>query len=160
MDPSIEHPNSYTNLFPNPNSNGCPSINPSLLISTCSYGGLNIVKGVCVSILSIYNPIAYRPFVFIVVIVVVVVVNVVINAENVVDFQWCPSNLHICPHPFVDTPQPLEALYISCSLLTFYLCSFICLSCGYDICGTSTFCLHACTNVGTADGAIFPLIIF
>jgi hypothetical protein len=44
-------------------------------------------------------------------IVVIVVVVVVVNAENVVNFQWCLSNLHICPHPSIDAPQPLEALY-------------------------------------------------
>ncbi len=41
----------------------------------------------------------------------VVVINDVINVENVVDFEWCPSSLHIRPHPSIDAPQPLETLY-------------------------------------------------
>ncbi len=49
---------------------------------------------------------------------------------------------------------------VSCSLFTFCLCSFICLSCGNDIYGILTLCLLACTNVGTTDGATLPLIIF
>jgi hypothetical protein len=40
-----------------------------------------------------------------------VVANVVVNATNVVDFHNYPSNLHNCPHPSVDTPQPLESWY-------------------------------------------------
>jgi hypothetical protein len=44
------------------------------------------------------------------VVVVVVVANDVENAGNVVDFQWCPSNLHIRPLLSVDDPYPLETL--------------------------------------------------
>ncbi len=47
----------------------------------------------------------------IVVVVVVATTNAIVNARDVVDFLWCPSNLHLCPHPYVDTPQPLETLY-------------------------------------------------
>jgi hypothetical protein len=61
LDHSTKHPNSYINLFPSPNSNDCPYVDPNLLTSSCSYGGLNIVKGVYVSTLSAYNPIAFRP---------------------------------------------------------------------------------------------------
>jgi hypothetical protein len=49
---------------------------------------------------------------------------------------------------------------VSCSLLTFCLCSLICFSCEDDIYGTSTLCLSTYTNVGIGDGAILPLIIF
>ncbi len=62
LDPSTKHPNSYTNIFPSPNSNGCPYVDPSLITNTCNYGGLNILKGVCVSTLFVYNPVAYRIF--------------------------------------------------------------------------------------------------
>jgi hypothetical protein len=52
--------------------------------------------------------------VFVVVVAVAVAVavaNVVLNAKNVMDFQWCPSNLHICPHPSIDTPHLLFKKY-------------------------------------------------
>ncbi len=49
---------------------------------------------------------------------------------------------------------------VSCSLLTFYLCSLSRLSRGNVIYGTSTYCLVACTIVGTIDGATLPLITF
>jgi hypothetical protein len=56
---------------------------------------------------------------------------------------------------------------MSCSLLTFCLCSFSCLSYGDVICGTSIVCLTAytiisttCTNVGIANGATLPFIVF
>ncbi len=49
-----------TNIFPSPNSNGCPSTNPGLLTNTCSFGGLNIVKGFCVSMFPVYNQVACR----------------------------------------------------------------------------------------------------
>ncbi len=76
------------------------------------------------------------------------------------DFQWCPSNFHIYPHPFVDTPHPLKKNFVSCYLLTFYLYSFCCRFCGDDIYGTSALCLPTYTNVGTANGGTLPLIIF
>jgi hypothetical protein len=40
--------------------------------------------------------------------IVVVAANVVVNAENVLDLQWFPSNFHIHPLQSVDVPQPLE----------------------------------------------------
>jgi hypothetical protein len=39
--------------------------------------------------------------------IVVVIANVVVNVENVLDFQWSPSNLHIHPLQSVDVPHPL-----------------------------------------------------
>jgi len=48
--------------------------------------------------------------VVVVAIVVATITNDVINAGNVVDFQWCPSSLHKCPHPCVGVPHPLETL--------------------------------------------------
>ncbi len=51
----------------------------------------------------------------VVVVVVVVVItttaNVVVNVKNVVDFQWCPSNLRIYPHLYMDIPHLLKTLY-------------------------------------------------
>jgi hypothetical protein len=44
--------------------------------------------------------------VVVVVVVFVVVANGVVNVANVVDFHGYPSNLHKCPHSFVDVPQP------------------------------------------------------
>jgi hypothetical protein len=99
-------------------------------------------------------------FIVVVVVVIVATANVVINVINVVDFQWCPSNFHIYPHPFVDTPHPLKKNFVSCYLLTFYLYSFCCRFCGDDIYGTSALCLPTYTNVGTANGGTLPLIIF
>ncbi len=61
LDPSIDDPIFYTNLLPNPNSNGCCYVDLGLLIGTCSFGGLNITKEGCVSTFFIYIPIAYRP---------------------------------------------------------------------------------------------------
>jgi hypothetical protein len=52
LDPSTKDPNSCTNLLPSPNSNDYPFVNHSLLISTYSFGGLNIVIGNCVPTLS------------------------------------------------------------------------------------------------------------
>jgi len=49
---------------------------------------------------------------------------------------------------------------VSCPLLTFYPCSFICLSCRYVIYGTYVVCLVARTIIGTIDGATLPLVIF
>ncbi len=67
---------------------------------------------------------------------------------------------------------------VSCSPLTFYLCSlnclsngdviygisclysFSCLSCVDVICGTFVLYLVVCTIVGIVDGSILPLIIF
>jgi hypothetical protein len=42
--------------------------------------------------------------------VIVVAANDVVNVENVLDFQWSPSNLHIHPLQSVDVPHPLETL--------------------------------------------------
>jgi hypothetical protein len=61
FDPFVEDPSSCSNLLPRPNSNGCPSANLSLLTSTCSSSGLNFAKGVYVSTLFVYSPVAYRP---------------------------------------------------------------------------------------------------
>jgi hypothetical protein len=47
----------------------------------------------------------------VVVIVIATTANVVVNVKNVVDFQWCPSNLRIYPHPYMDIPHPLKTLY-------------------------------------------------
>jgi hypothetical protein len=61
-DPYVEGPSSCTNILPNPKSNVCPSIDLGLLISTCNFGGLNITKGGCVSILFVCSPLACKPF--------------------------------------------------------------------------------------------------
>jgi hypothetical protein len=45
----------------------------------------------------------------VVVVVIVPIANDVVNAGNVLGFHGCPSNLHKCPHPFVDAPQPLKS---------------------------------------------------
>jgi hypothetical protein len=42
----------------------------------------------------------------------------------------------------------------------FCLCSLICFSFGDDICGISALYLPNYTNVGIANGATLPLIIF
>jgi hypothetical protein len=108
LDLSTKDPSSYTNLLPNRNSNGCPSIDPNLLIGTFSSSGLNFAKGVCVSTLFVCSPIAYRPPC---VYCCCYCYKCCCNAKNVVDFQWCPSSFHIYPHPSVDAPHPLETLY-------------------------------------------------
>jgi hypothetical protein len=36
--------------------------------------------------------------------VVVTIANVVVNAQNVMDFQWSPSNLPIYPHQSANVP--------------------------------------------------------
>jgi hypothetical protein len=46
----------------------------------------------------------------VVVVAIVVAANDVVNAGNVVDFQWCPFNLHICPHPSANVFHLLETL--------------------------------------------------
>jgi hypothetical protein len=56
LDPSTDDPISCTNLLPNSNSNGNPSVNPSLLFGTCISNGLNIAKEGYVSTLSICSP--------------------------------------------------------------------------------------------------------
>jgi hypothetical protein len=61
LDLSTKDPSSYTNLLPNPNSNGCPYANLSLLAGTYSSSGFNTIKGVCVSILSVNSLVACRP---------------------------------------------------------------------------------------------------
>jgi hypothetical protein len=61
LGPSVKDPNSYTNLPPKPNSNGCPSTNLGLLTNTCNFGGLNTNKRVCVPINSIYSLVTCRP---------------------------------------------------------------------------------------------------
>jgi hypothetical protein len=43
--------------------------------------------------------------------IVVVIVDVVVNVGNVMDFHGYPSNLHKCPHLFMDVPQPLVSWY-------------------------------------------------
>ncbi len=60
LDPSTRDPNFCTNLLPITNWNGCLSIDPNLLVGTCSFGGLKIAKGVCVSTLSICTLIACK----------------------------------------------------------------------------------------------------
>jgi len=45
------------------------------------------------------------------VVVVVPIANDVVNIGNVVDFHGCPSNLHKCPHLFVDALQTLKYWY-------------------------------------------------
>jgi hypothetical protein len=45
----------------------------------------------------------------VVVVVVVPITNDVVNVGDVVDFHGCPSNLHKCPHLFVDAPQALKS---------------------------------------------------
>ncbi len=62
LDPFVNDPISCTNLFPNPNSNGCPSTNPGLLISTCSSSGLNTTKEGYVSTIFVYILVTYRPY--------------------------------------------------------------------------------------------------
>jgi hypothetical protein len=62
LDPYVEDPNSCTNLFPNPNSNVCPFVDPNILTSIYNSSDLNITKGGCVSILSVCNPLASKPF--------------------------------------------------------------------------------------------------
>jgi hypothetical protein len=42
--------------------------------------------------------------------VIVVVTNVVLNATNVVDLQWSPSNFHIHLHQSADVLHPLKTL--------------------------------------------------
>ncbi len=61
LDPSTNDPICYTNLFPSSNLNGGPFVDPSLLIGTCSPSGLNTIKGGCVSIVSVYSLVAYKP---------------------------------------------------------------------------------------------------
>jgi hypothetical protein len=61
LDLFTKDPNFCTNLLPTPNSNGCPSINPSLPTDTCSFSGLNIATKVCVPTLSVYSPVTCRP---------------------------------------------------------------------------------------------------
>ncbi len=41
---------------------------------------------------------------------VVIVAIVVVNAENVVDLQWSPSNFHIHPHQSANVLHLLETL--------------------------------------------------
>ncbi len=48
--------------------------------------------------------------VVVVVVAIVVATNDVVNVGNVLDFQWCPSSLYICPHPSANVPHPLETL--------------------------------------------------
>jgi hypothetical protein len=52
--------------------------------------------------------------------VVVVATNVVVNVENVLDFQWFPSNLHIHPLQIVDVP-PLWKPYVMFLLISMVL---------------------------------------
>ncbi len=80
--PSIDDPIFCTNLLLNPNSNGCPFIDPSLLIGTCNYSGANTTKEGCVSTLYVCNPIACIPFYA----SFSIVANDVVNVGNVVDF--------------------------------------------------------------------------
>jgi hypothetical protein len=60
LDPFVKDPYSYINLFPNPNSNDFPFVNPSP-IDTCRSGGLNIATWVCVPNFSVYILVACRP---------------------------------------------------------------------------------------------------
>jgi hypothetical protein len=62
--------------------------------------------------------------------------------------------------PFVGGYSSTFRNLVSCSFLTFCLCSLICVSCGDHICGILALRLPAYTNVVTADGAILPFIIF
>ncbi len=61
LDPFTDDPITCTNLLLSPNSNDYPFTDPSLLFGTCSFGGLNITKEGCVSILSIYSLVPYCP---------------------------------------------------------------------------------------------------
>jgi hypothetical protein len=112
LDPSANDPICYINIFPNSNLNGCPSANPSLLAGICSSCGLNIIKGGCVSNLFVYSLVACRPLCVYYYCCDHFDVDVIVatNDVNVVDFQWCPSNLHIRPHPFANAPHPLKTL--------------------------------------------------
>jgi hypothetical protein len=49
--------------------------------------------------------------VVVVVVVVIVVIIIVVVIANFVEFHYCPSSLHICPHPLVDVLQLLETWY-------------------------------------------------
>ncbi len=84
LDHSIDDPHSCANMFPNPNSNGCPSVDLGLLTSTCISSGLNIAKEGYVSTLFIYNPVACRPS-YVYCCCCCIVINDV-NVGNVVDF--------------------------------------------------------------------------
>jgi len=79
-DPSIDDPSSCTILLPNSNSNGNPFADFGLLGGTCSYAGLNSSKVSCVTILSVYNSVAYKPFH-----VYCCVANAIVNVKNVLD---------------------------------------------------------------------------
>jgi len=58
----------------------------------------------------LFSSIVQQPIDLLVYIVVVVVAITVVNAENVVDLEWSPSNLHIHPHQSVNVPHLLETL--------------------------------------------------
>ncbi len=60
LDPFVEDPSSCSST-PQPKFKCMSFVNSNLLISTCNSSGLNIVKGGCVSIFSIFSPLACRP---------------------------------------------------------------------------------------------------
>jgi hypothetical protein len=61
LDLFAKDPNFCINILPNPNSNGCLSIDHGLLTNTYNFGGLSIATGVCVPTLYVYNLVACRP---------------------------------------------------------------------------------------------------
>ncbi len=142
-------------MFLSPYSNGNPFIDLGLLIGTCSFNGLNIVKEGYVSIFFVYSHVACR-------------FSCIccyrcckccckcykccgLTVVSIQSSYTFPSKSR-CSSPFRNL--------VSCSPLTSCLYSLNCLSCGDIICGTFTICLVACTTVGTIDGSIIPFIIF
>jgi hypothetical protein len=61
LDHSIDDPISCTNMLPNSNSNGTPSLDFGLLPGTYISNGMYIVEEGCVSILSVSSLITCRP---------------------------------------------------------------------------------------------------
>jgi len=135
LDPSIDDPIPCTNLFPSSISNENPFVDHDLLTNTCNFDGLNFAKESFISILFVCNLVTCRPsYVY-----YCCHCKCCWNGENVVDFQWFPSNFHIHPHQN-------DVFHIM--FLTSYLCSFNCLSCGYLICGTSCLCSFSYPSCG------------
>jgi hypothetical protein len=150
MDPSTKDSNSCTNLLPSPNLNGYPFANLGLLTNIYNFGGLNTAKGICVSTLSICSPIDYKfPCVY----YCCCYYSCKCYGLLIVSIKssYMSPSISGCSSALINL--------VSCSLLTFCLYSLICLSCGNDICGTSTLCLSTHTNVGIGDGACEPWII-
>ncbi len=143
MDLFVDDPISCTNMLPNSNSNGNPSINLGLVINTYDCDGLNSTKECFVSTPSICSLLPCRPS----------YVCCCYYCKCCCKCSKCYGFPMVSIQSSYISPSKCKCSLVSknlvpCSLLTSCLCSFNYLSCGDVIYATSCLCSLICPSYG------------